>query len=441
MSLLDALIARHFGVSRGELTIGGLPVGRLAARHGTPLFVYDHGVIAATHARLRAALPDRIAICYSMKANPTRALVRGFVSLGCGIEVASAGEFQQALAGGCAAESIIFAGPGKTDRDLETALGGKIGEIHAESLTELERIGRIATQLGVQAQVGLRINPRTEVQGGALRMGGRPAPFGIDEELLETALGAIAQQPAIRFRGVHVFIGTQILDCGTLVHQYRHSLDIARRAARIVGRPLDTVDFGGGFGIPYFAEERPLDLDALRAGLAEVMAEVADDSDFRGTRFVVEPGRFLIGEAGIYVARVTDIKLSRGKKFLVVDGGMHHHLAASGNLGQVIKRNYPVAVLNRLGAAAAEEVDVVGPLCTPLDVLARGIKLPGAEIGDLVGVFQSGAYARASSPLGFLSHPSPPEVLIEAGADRLVRRRGTFDDMVADLVDGVEPRG
>jgi diaminopimelate decarboxylase len=355
------------------------------------------------------------------------------------VEVASSGEFHQALAAGCPPESVVFAGPGKTERELETALTGKIGEIHAESLTEIERIGRLARKLGTQADVGLRINPQTEVQGGALRMGGRPAPFGVDEELLETVLEAIGRQPSIRFRGIHMFIGTQILDCATLVHQYRHALDVARRAARIVGRPLETVDFGGGFGIPYVGEDRPLDLGALQVGLAEVLAEFTGDPEFRGTRFIVEPGRFLVGEAGIYLTRVTDIKVSRSRTFVVVDGGMHHHLAASGNLGQVIKRNYPVAVLNRLGAEPGPPVDVVGPLCTPLDTLARGIALPPVTIGDLIGVFQSGAYARAASPLGFLSHPSPPEILVESDRVHVIRRRGRVEDMVADVDDGAAP--
>jgi diaminopimelate decarboxylase len=172
-----------------------------------------------------------------------------------------------------------------------------------------------------------------------------------------------------------------------------------------------------------------------------LMQEVGRDPLLKNARFLVEPGRFLVGEAGIYIARVVDVKVSREKKFLILDGGMHHHLAASGNLGQTIKRNYPVAILNRLGnghdhagQALGEKVEVVGPLCTPLDVLARDVELPHAEVGDLVGVFQSGAYARAASPLGFLSHPAPPEVWVEHGHDKLVRRRGTYADYLRDQI-------
>jgi diaminopimelate decarboxylase len=263
-------------------------------------------------------------------------------------------------------------------------------------------------------------------------MGGRAAPFGVDEEQLDEALDVLSRAPGIEFRGIHLFAGTQILDAATLLQQYRKGIEISRRAADRSGKPLATVDFGGGLGIPYFAQEQELDLAALRPGLEEIVREIHSDARFQGTRFLIEPGRYLVGEAGVYVSRINDIKVSRGKKFLILDGGMNHHLAASGNLGQTIKRNFPVAILNRLDQASSETVDVVGPLCTPLDVLARGVALPKAEIGDLFGVFQSGAYARSASPLGFLSHPTPAEVWVESGRARLVRRRGENEDYLRD---------
>jgi diaminopimelate decarboxylase len=237
---------------------------------------------------------------------------------------------------------------------------------------------------------------------------------------------------ALEITGIHVFLGTQILDWDVLLSQYRKAIEIARHAACILKRPLETLDFGGGLGIPYFPHEESLDAGKLRDGLEALISTVRGDGWFCGTRFFVEPGRYLVGEAGVYVTRINDIKTSRGKKFLIVDGGMNHQLAASGNLGQTIKRNYPVAVLNKLDRPAVEIADVVGPLCTPLDVLARGINLPEADVGDLIGVFQSGAYARSASPLGFLSHPSPPEVWIDRGSHRLIRRRGQPDDYLRD---------
>lgn len=410
-----SLTAKYFPESQESLVIGGTPVGHLANTYGTPMFVYDRGVLDQKYDALRSALPKRFSIYYSIKANPCLAVVKHFLTRGCGLEIASAGEFQRALDAGCASERVLFAGPGKSEAELELVLTRGIGEIHMESLTEAHRIAAICRRLGRRAQVAIRINPASEVEGGAMRMGGRPAPFGVDEEILDQVLDVVLAEPELDLCGIHLFTGTQILDAATLQNQYCHGLGLARRVARRLGCPLRTLDFGGGLGIPYFAHEQELNLDCLRKEMMALCERVETDLTLRGTQFLVEPGRFLTGEAGIYVTRVNDIKTSRGKKFLIVDGGMNHHLAASGNLGQTIKRNYPIALLNKLTAPAKEAVDIVGPLCTPLDTLARGIELPRAEIGDLVGIFQSGAYGRSASPLGFLSHPSPVEIWVDSG--------------------------
>lgn len=432
MDLAAALIARYFPSPAGEFRVGGVPVSSLADRYGTPLFVYDVGVLAKKWDLLRSSLPPEFSICYSVKANPSQAVLRYFLAQSAGLEIASAGEFRQALHAGCDPKKIIFAGPGKTELELDFVLGRGIGEIHVESPRETERIAAIARRRSIAAPVALRVNPGGEAEGGAMRMGGRPAPFGVDEENLDEVLDFLLSSPEIDFRGIHLFAGTQILDFEILVNQYRKGIEIARRVAARWQRPLHTLDFGGGLGIPYFPHERELDMGKLREALGELIGDVRADPLFSGTRFVVEPGRYLAGEAGIYVARVTDVKTSRGKKFLILDGGMHHHLAASGNLGQTIKRNYPVAVLNKFHEPAQETVDVVGPLCTPLDVLARNINLPRADAGDLIGIFQSGAYARSASPLGFLSHPAPAEVFVDAGRDRPIRRRGQIEDYLRD---------
>ena len=420
--------------------MGGLSVRSLAEKYGTPLFIYDRGVLDAKWNQLRAALPARFAISYSVKANPNRAFLEYFLEKGAGLEVASQGEFHQALAAGCPAERILFAGPGKTESEIEFVLARGIGEIHIESPREAERVIAISRRLGKRARVAVRVNPASEVQGGAMRMGGKPAAFGVDEEALDTVLDPLLASDAVEFRGMHIYIGTQILDHAILASQYAHGLEVARRIVKRIGHPLATLDFGGGLGIPYFSNEHELDTVALRAGLAKLYTPIEKDADFAGTKFMVEPGRYLVGEAGVYVARVVDIKVSRGKKFVICDGGMHHHLAASGNLGQTIKRNYPVAILNKLDRPAAGAVEVAGPLCTPLDVLARNAELPEAEVGDLIGVFQSGAYARAASPLGFLSHPAPPEVWVEKGESRLIRRRGEVDDYLRDQIAPVSAR-
>jgi len=379
---------------------------------------------------LRSALPPEFSIFYSVKANPNRTILQHFLRKGAGLEIASAGEFSRALSAGCPPQNTVFAGPGKTPSELERVVREGIGEIHVESVREAQRVDAFARQCGKRARIAVRVNPGGDAEGGAMRMGGRPAPFGVDEENLDEVLQALLRLTSLEIRGIHVFTGTQILDCEILAAQYRKGLDIARRAASHLER-LYTVDFGGGLGIPYFSHEQELDMRGLRDALEDLFAPVRRDPVFAQTRFFVEPGRFLTGEAGIYVVRVNDIKISRGKKFLIVDGGMNHHLAASGNLGQTIKRNYPVALLNKIGCPAEETVDVVGPLCTPLDVLGRGVSLPQAEVGDLLGVFQSGAYGRSASPLHFLSHPAPPEVSIYCGQHELICPRGEGADSAA----------
>ena len=378
------IIARYFPGSGSELRIGGMRVGDMAARYGTPLFIYDTQILDRKWALLRGALPPEFSIAYSVKANPNSAILRYFLAKGSALEIASAGELLQGLDAGALASEILFAGPGKTEAELELALSRGIGEIHVESALEVRRVGRIAARLGVRARAALRVNPAVEVQGGAMRMGGKPTPFGVDEESLDEVLDLLLADPAIEFRGLHLFAGTQILDYSVLARQYRHGLDLARRVASRVGGPLRTLDFGGGFGIPYFLNENELDMDKLREEIRGLMAEIEGDPLFSGTRFFVEPGRYLVGEAGIYVTRINDIKVSRGKTFYIVDGGMNHHLAASGNLGQVIKRNFPIAVVDRLDEGATHPVDVVGPLCTPLDTLARGATMSRAEVGNLV---------------------------------------------------------
>ncbi len=430
MSLADRLAEKHFGSAAGELTVGKVPISRIAEEYGTPLFVYDQSVLKTKWSNLRRALPERVEIYYSVKANPTSAIVKTFLDLGCGLEIASGGELYQALAAGCPADRIVFAGPGKQDAEIREFLTAGGGEIHVESLNEARRLVAACDSLGKETRAAVRINPSSEVQGGAMRMGGKSAPFGVDEEAMAEVLEALEKSPRVRVGGVHIFAGTQILDAAVLGAQYRKCIDLARSVAAILKRPLETVDFGGGLGIPYFEGDQELDLDAYGREVRDLFASL--DEGFASTRFLVEPGRHLVGEAGIYVARVLDVKVSRGKTYAILDGGMNHHLAASGNLGQVIKRNFPVAVLNRVGETSRKAVDLVGPLCTPLDVLARSVDLPPVRVGDLVGVLQSGAYGRSASPLGFLSHPAPPEVLVSDGKHRLIRPRGTYKDLVSE---------
>ncbi|MDB4380515.1 diaminopimelate decarboxylase [Mariniblastus sp.] len=423
---------KHFGIREHQLCIGDISIEELTNQFGTPLFIYHQDTITKTIRDLQSRLPDRFQLYYSIKANPNAAILRTVLAEGCGLEIASNGELQQALAAGCEPSQILFAGPGKTQTELSAALDAKIGEIHVESIEEARWINQLASQKGSVESISLRVNP-VDTAGGAMQMGGKPSPFGVDEETLESVVSEIQQQENTKITGVHIYMGTQILDAEILLAQYHRGISIANAVAQQIDAPLATLDLGGGLGTPYFAHETELDLDAFQQGLVEIDQAMASSPWLANTKAIIEPGRFLVNEAGIYVARVTRVKRSRGKTFAVIDGGMHHHLAASGNLGQTIKRNYPLAVLNKIDEAATEEVvEIVGPLCTPLDTIGRSISLPSIEAGDLVGVFQSGAYARAASPLGFLSHPTPAEVLVSENDAHLIRRRGLFEDLLKD---------
>jgi diaminopimelate decarboxylase len=426
------LVTRHFSGSAQELCVGGESISAIVGQYQTPLYLYSEDVLEQKWNALRAALPDGFSVFYSMKANPQRSFLEYFLKKGCGIEIASGGELYQALEAGCPPEQIVFAGPGKSESELEFALASGVGEIHIESAREAERVASLSRLAGKSTRIALRVNAQASVQGGAMRMGGKPSPFGIDEEALDELVDLVSVDPWLELVGIHLYTGTQILDHSILIGQYRHAVEIAGRVANRIGRPLRTIDFGGGLGVPYFAHEQSLDLNAFADGLAQLVEEMRTEPLLADARLIVEPGRFLVAEAGIYVMRVIDIKRSRGKTFLITDGGMHHHLAASGNLGQTIKRNYPIALLNKLNQPAGEAVDVVGPLCTPLDVLGRSVELPHAEVGDLFGIFQSGAYGRSASPLGFLSHPAPAEVWVADGSSRLIRRRGRYEDLLRD---------
>lgn len=426
------LAEKHFGICEHQLCIGDISIEELTNQFGTPLFIYHQETITKTIRDLQSRLPDRFQLYYSIKANPNATILRTVLAEGCGLEIASQGELQQALAAGCEPKQILFAGPGKTTTELSAALDAGIGEIHVESIEEARWINQLAGEKRSVESISLRVNP-VDTAGGAMQMGGKPSPFGIDEETLESVVAEIQQQDNTKITGVHIYMGTQILDAEILLPQYHRGISIANAVAQQIESPLATLDFGGGLGTPYFAHETELDLDAFQRGLIEIDEVMASSPWLADTKAIIEPGRFLVNEAGIYVARVTRVKRSRGKIYAVIDGGMHHHLAASGNLGQTIKRNYPLAILNKIDVPhSADLVEIVGPLCTPLDTIGRSISLPSIEAGDLVGVFQSGAYARAASPLGFLSHPTPAEVLVSENDAHLIRRRGTVGDLLID---------
>jgi diaminopimelate decarboxylase len=431
---VSRLIKSNFQVVNHELLISHNPVSRLIESFGSPLFVYDANVIQDTLGRVKNILPENFELYYSIKANPNASLLKLMLRNGLGLEVASGGELYQALNAGCPANHVIFAGPGKTRDELRAAVVAGISEIHVESVEEAILLSEIGVDASTDINICLRINP-TDAAGGAMRMGGRPSPFGIDEETLDKTLNRIKKLPSLHVVGIHLFMGTQILDASILLNQYQRALSLARQVASQLDSPLRSVDFGGGWGTPYFPHEHCLDLEQLKSVLHQISTEMRRDTLLAQAKAIVEPGRFLVNESGVYLSKVTRVKRSRGKTFVVIDGGMHHHLAGSGNLGQTIKRNFPVAIANQIGCGDVIPTEVVGPLCTPLDTLARNAMLPSTTAGDIFCVFQSGAYARTSSPHDFLSHPPPAEVIIADGIPQVVRRRGRASDLLVDQID------
>ena len=399
----------QFPVVAGELKVGGVPLSRLAARVGcTPFYAYDRGLLRARVRELRAALPQAIKLHYAMKANPMPALVGLMAGWVDGIDVASAGEMAVAFDAGAAPRDISFAGPGKRDAELRLAVAAGV-LVNVESARELPLLAQASQQLGLPARVAVRVNPDFELKSAGMKMGGGPKPFGIDVEQVPEVLKQIAAL-GLDFEGFHLYAGSQNLHAPSICEAQLKSYDLAVRLAACAPCPPQSLNLGGGFGIPYFPGERRLDLTPIGDHLSGLVERAR--ADLPGLALVIELGRYLVGEAGIYVTRIVDRKVSRGQVFLVTDGGMNHHLSASGNFGQVVRKNHPVTIGNRADAPDHERASVVGPLCTSLDLLADRMDLPVAQIGDLVVVFQSGAYGASASPQKFLGHPPCAEVLV-----------------------------
>lgn len=400
---------RQFPVVDDCLQIGGIPLTQLAARVGqTPFYAYDRRLLTERVALLRRMLPNAIELHYAIKANPLPAVVQHLAGLVDGLDIASLGELRVALDTGMDPTRISFAGPGKRPPELAAAIAAGI-IINLESSRELETVARLDGEQGRRPRVAVRINPDFELKASGMKMGGGPKPFGVDAEQAPALLRRISEL-GLDFQGLHIFSGSQNLRAAAIVEAHDRTFELALRLAAEAPGPVRLLNIGGGFGIPYFPGDVPLDLEPIAANLDRWLPTIKER--LPEARVVLELGRYLVGEAGIYVAGVIDRKISRGHIFLIANGGLHHHLAASGNFGQVVRKNYPVVVGNRVVGAEREVVTVVGPLCTPLDILADRMELAKADVGDLIVVFQSGAYGLTASPTAFLSHPACVEVLV-----------------------------
>ena len=399
----------HWQVEDGLLQVNGISVTRLAARAGqTPFFAYDRRMLSERVALLRKHIPAEIHLHYAMKANPMPAVVQHMAGLVDGLDVASGNELRVALDTGAKPGLISFAGPGKTERELTAAIATGI-TINLESPREMETAAVIGGSIGIKPRVAVRVNPDYELKSSGMKMGGGPKQFGVDAETVPEMLSRM-KALALDFQGFHIYSGSQNLRAEAIQEAQEKTLELAYRLAEFAPEAVKLLNIGGGFGIPYFPGDVPLDLAVVGANLRRLVPEA--NRRLPEAQLVIELGRYMVGEAGIYVSKVIDRKISRGHVFLVTDGGLHHQLAASGNFGQVIRKNYPVAIANRMNSAERETASVVGPLCTPLDLLGDKMELARAEVGDLVAVFQSGAYGPTASPSAFLSHPASIEMLV-----------------------------
>lgn len=391
------------------LQIGGMPLTRLVQRVGsTPFYACDRQRLSERVALLRAHLPAAIQLHYAMKANPMPAIVQHMAQLVDGIDVASAAELRVALDAAMPPSRISFAGPGKSDHELSCAVATGV-VLNLESEAEMERAACAGAAIGVRPRVAVRVNPDFDLKSSGMKMGGGPRQFGVDAERVPAMLARLAALD-LDFEGFHIYCGSQNLRAAAIQEAHGRIIDLAVELAAAAPGPVRTLNIGGGFGVPYFPGDTPLDLAAVGGNLQRLLPQI--ERQLPGAQIVLELGRYLVAEAGIYVCRVIERKISRGQVYLVTDGGMHHHLAASGNFGQVIRKNYPVVIGNRVQGAAREVVSVIGPLCTPLDLLADQMDMAVADVGDLVVVLQSGAYGLTASPTAFLSHPSALEVLV-----------------------------
>ena len=401
-------IPRWFAASP-VLRIGGHDVTSLIAEAGeTPLFVYDFGIIRDKLAALRAALPDVVGIHYAVKANPFPTLVAAIATLVDGIDIASGGELAMVLASGGSPAHISFAGPGKTVAEIEAALKAGV-TLNLESEGEADRALAAGERLGITPRLAVRVNPDFALKGSGMKMGGGAAVFGIDAERAAPLVRRLIAA-GIDWRGFHIFAGSQALDSDAIIAAQAATIALAASLAEDAGATPPMVNLGGGFGIPYFAGDATVDHVAVGAALAEVLAN--RPAILGKSRFAIELGRWLVGECGVYLTRVVDRKESRGETFLVADGGLHHQLAASGNFGTVVRRNYPIAVANRFDATPEETVSVVGCLCTPLDKLGDHVALPRADVDDVIALFMAGAYGASASPATFLGHVPACERLV-----------------------------
>jgi len=417
-------VKKQFQVENRQLKIGELTVTQIAADYGTPIYVYDARRIVDTYRGIMENLPAGVDIYYSVKANPSLAICQLLHRQGAGAEIASAGELYLALKAGYPPGKIVFAGPGKTPAELEAAIRSNILMINVESLQELEAIVNICRTTDMTADVGIRINPAVNVTNSQMSMGGGSQKFGIDEAQLEEALEyIITHRRSLNFKGFHLYVGTQIFDHQAILENFKHMTRRIREQMKSFPQlPVAVMDFGVGFGIPYYKKEQDFNLRGFLDGITPIMADIRREPFFRETRIIFEMGRYLTAQSGVYLSRVLYSKTSGNRFYVILDGGMHHNAVGTGNMGQRIPRKFPLCVANKLGLPHTQKATIAGPLCTPLDSFGKDFQTPAIQQGDIIAVLQMGAYGLTASMNHFLSHPMCGEVMIDGAHHQWIRK-------------------
>ena len=403
------------------LSIGGHAVEEVAARFGTPCYMYDAAILRS---RLESVVRSLgVEVLFSLKANPSLAVAGVLRQAGAGAEVASAGEILLAQRAGFAASAIQFAGPGKSEADLRLALQAGIGCVHLESAEEYERLAAFARDMQVRPSVGIRVNPTEMASAARIRMAGGGQKFGVDESAVGDLVERILADDVAGLRGLQCFAGSQCFSAGSWLDVCARILELAGQIEAQTSTRLPALDLGGGFGVPCFEGDPDFDLEAAGSGLRSLLQGQPEREVF------VELGRYLTAPAGIYVSRIQYLKDSGARRFAILDGGMHHHGAAAG-VGAVLRRPFPVVLAREPGILGEREVTLCGPLCTPADTLVDGLNVPSLAVGDLVAVLCSGSYGLSFSQSSFNGHPTPAEVLIDGDSVSMVRAPGRPQDIL-----------
>jgi diaminopimelate decarboxylase len=404
-------------------------LARAATQFGTPFYCYDSSILEETFRSLRKVLSKNVDIFYSIKANPNIALCDELRQLGACAELCSYYEILAAIKTGFDPKNIIFVGPAKLDKEIHKCLELGVYAIICESIEEFKRISKLAGQRGQVARVALRINPSHISKSALLKMGGKPSQFGMDEEIVFANKDFFLKMPHIKLVGIHIYNGTRILNADTIIENSAYILNLARILQQEWNQVFEMVDIGGGLGVPYFDNEETLDLEKLKSGMAHVIQ--AYINDFPHTRIILESGRYLVATAGVLISCVLDIKPSKGELFVITDGGTNCHMAAVG-IGSFVKRNFPISAIciKENNDESSCQYNVTGPLCTPGDLIGKQVLLPQLSIGDFVLVKNSGAYGPTASPVMFLSHGFPAEVLFKHNTFHLIRDRFTEHEFI-----------